>query len=174
MSKTPSPAMPSTVGARSPAGPSGLGHWLAALGAGLLAGLGAGFVMTVVMTLLRLLAGVPLPGELGADRFLPLLPVFTFLNTIGRFGGNVHAKELAFWSGFAGQVALGAALGVVYAAIVERERSRAPERRWALASTGAARPPWRWSSLSSGSSRWPRSGRCSPPTSRAWRRPGPP
>ncbi len=122
----------STAGGRAPAHPSGLGHWLAALGAGLLAGLGGGFVMTVVMTLLRLLAGVPLPGELGADRFLPMLPVFTFLNTIGRFGGNVHAKELAFWSGFAGQVALGAALGVVYAAIVERERGRAPARRWAF------------------------------------------
>jgi DMSO/TMAO reductase YedYZ molybdopterin-dependent catalytic subunit len=122
----------STDGERAPTRPSGAGPWLAALGAGLVAGLGGGFVMTVVMTLLRLLAGVPLPGELGADRFLPLLPVFTFLNTIGRFGGNVHAKELAFWSGFAGQVALGAALGVVYAAIVERERGRAPERRWAF------------------------------------------
>jgi len=105
-------------------------RWPRALGAGLLAGLVAAFVMTMVMVALRILAGVPLPTELGADRVLPTLDIYTFLTLIGRNGGNVAAKIMAYNSGFVGQIALGAVLGVVYAAITERGRGRAPDRVW--------------------------------------------
>jgi len=62
---------------------------------GAVAGGIAGLAMTLALLLLRYLAGVPLIGELGADRFLPLLPVFTFLKVIGIFGGTMISKEIA-------------------------------------------------------------------------------
>jgi len=111
-------------------GEAGSGHWARALGVGLLAGLVAAFVMTVVMTLLRVLAGVPLPVELGADQFLPHINVFTFIRLLGRFGGSTRAKEISYFSGFAGQIALGAVLGLVYGTITERERGRDPGHAW--------------------------------------------
>lgn len=91
------------------------------LARGLLAGLLAALLMTVAMLLLRLFAGVPLPAELIGDRFLPLLPVDLFLDMLTMLGGPIMAKQLAFFSGFANAVALGAILGLGYSFVVERQ-----------------------------------------------------
>ena len=104
------------------------GRWIKALGAGLLAGVVAAFVMTVVMILLRLYLGVPLPAELGGDRFLPNLSVNQFLVTLFRAGGPLAAKRTALLSGFAGVLAVGALAGPVYAVIVEWLRGKNPDR----------------------------------------------
>ncbi len=86
---------------------------------GLLAGVVAAFAMTLVMTLLRLFLGVPLPAELAGDRFLPtLFNVQEFLRLLAESGGPIAAKSTALFSGFAAQVALGAVLGALYALVV--------------------------------------------------------
>jgi DMSO/TMAO reductase YedYZ molybdopterin-dependent catalytic subunit/uncharacterized membrane protein (DUF485 family) len=89
---------------------------------GAVAGAVAGLALTLALLLLRYLAGIPLIGELGADRFLPLLPVFTFLKVIGIFGGTMISKEIAYFSSFLGQVAVGIAAGVLYAIVTRRRR----------------------------------------------------
>ena len=104
------------------------GRWIKVLGAGLLAGVVAAFVMTVVMVLLRLYLGVPLPAELGGDRFLPNLSVGKFLVTLFRTGGTLAAKRTALLSGFAGVLAVGTLAGLAYAFVVEWARGRNPER----------------------------------------------
>jgi hypothetical protein len=100
---------------------------LALLARGLLAGLLGALVMSVAMLVLRLAAGIGLPAELVGDRFLPLLPVDTFLSMLSRLGGPIRAKELALYTGIPGQVAVGAALGVAFAVAVEH--GTAPRRR---------------------------------------------
>jgi DMSO/TMAO reductase YedYZ molybdopterin-dependent catalytic subunit len=81
---------------------------------GALAGAGAMLAVTVVAVVLRLAAGVPLPLELVSDRIVPLLPVDTFLRLVSELGGFVAGKRIGFFAFFAGQVALGAALGALY------------------------------------------------------------
>ena len=104
------------------------GRWIEVLGTGLLAGVLAAFVMTIVMVLLRLYLGVPLLAELGGDRFLPNLSVGKFLVILFQTGGPLAAKRTALLSGFAGMLAAGALAGPVYAIIVEWARGRNPER----------------------------------------------
>ncbi|MDQ6882622.1 MAG: molybdopterin-dependent oxidoreductase [Candidatus Dormibacteraeota bacterium] len=93
---------------------------------GALAGGIAGLAMTLAWLLLRSLAGIPLVSELGADRFLPLLPVFTFLKVIGIFGGTMVSKEIAYFSSFLAQVALGVVAGATYAMATRRWRNGLP------------------------------------------------
>jgi DMSO/TMAO reductase YedYZ molybdopterin-dependent catalytic subunit len=88
---------------------------LGAIALGAAAGLLAGLVLTISMLLLRLLLGVPLPLELGSDRFVPLLPVDTFLRLIDLVGGFVAGKRLALLSFFPGQLALAALIGAAFA-----------------------------------------------------------
>ena len=89
------------------------------------AGAIAGLAMTLTLLLLRYLAGVPLIGELGADRFLPMLPVFTFLKVIGMFGGTMISKEIAYFASLLGQLGVGIAAGVLYVLVLRRTRRRA-------------------------------------------------
>jgi DMSO/TMAO reductase YedYZ molybdopterin-dependent catalytic subunit len=86
--------------------------------AGGLAGLAAGLLLCALR-----FAGVPLAGELLADRFLPLLPVDTFLRVLGWLGGPRTAKELAFAGSVVGPALAGALVGAAFA------RSALP-RRW--------------------------------------------
>ncbi|HEY4939679.1 MAG TPA: hypothetical protein VIJ69_11670, partial [Actinomycetota bacterium] len=66
---------------------------------GAAAGLVAGLLGALVLLALRSWAGVPLLAELLPDRVLPHLPVDLFLEVIGKFGGTMTSKELAYWSG---------------------------------------------------------------------------
>jgi DMSO/TMAO reductase YedYZ molybdopterin-dependent catalytic subunit len=105
-----------------------MSRWIKVLGAGLLAGLVAALLMTVIQALMRLLLGVPLPGELGGDRFLPTFNVTDFLHLLKANGGTGGAKRKAFYSGFGGQLAFGVAFGMLYAFVTEIGRARNPER----------------------------------------------
>ena len=66
----------------------------------LVAGLTAGAVVALFEAAARSLVGIPLPAELFSDWFLPMLPVDTFLSFLGRLGGPLTAKVLAFWGAF--------------------------------------------------------------------------
>jgi DMSO/TMAO reductase YedYZ molybdopterin-dependent catalytic subunit len=107
-----------------------------AVGAG--AGVLAALVTTIAMVLLRTLAGVPLPLELGSDRFVPMLPVGTFLHLIDIMGGFVAGKRLGFFSFFLGQIGLGLVLGVAYVFL----RSRIAGRKLLFAVGGAVLTGW--------------------------------
>jgi DMSO/TMAO reductase YedYZ molybdopterin-dependent catalytic subunit len=87
-----------------------------------LAGAVAGLAATLLVTVLRLVAGVPLPVETVSDRLLPLVPVDLFLAMLGRLGGPIIAKELAYASGFVLPAVLGAAAGAALS------RTRRPGR----------------------------------------------
>jgi DMSO/TMAO reductase YedYZ molybdopterin-dependent catalytic subunit len=96
------------------------------LGLGALAGVVAMLAAAVSMLLLRAL-GVPLPLELVSDRFLPLLPVGTFLKLVSAMGGFVAGKRIGFFAFFVSLAGIGAAVGAAYgvaAARVSRGRLR--------------------------------------------------
>lgn len=105
------------------------GGWGKTIAAGLLAGLAAGFLMTLVLSPLRLVLGVPLPVELGSDRFLPFVMVDDFLGLLMALGGFMQAKQIGYLSAFLGQVAAGGALGVLYAVLTRRAATRAAPGR---------------------------------------------
>lgn len=87
---------------------------------GAFAGLIAGLVTIIVSGLLRLVAGIPLPVELVSDRFLPFVPVESFVFLLGLSGGPLLAKQLAFYSTFLLLLAFGALLGNIFAALGRR------------------------------------------------------
>jgi Oxidoreductase molybdopterin binding domain len=99
-------------------------RWLRDAPQGLLAGVASGLLLTIILTWLRLAAGVPLLVEAVSDRALPLIPVDRFLQLIGMFGGPQTAKQIAFFSGFAGQVAAGALVGAAYSVLRARRGRR--------------------------------------------------
>lgn len=91
----------------------------------LVAGLTTGAVVGLFEAAARSLAGIPLPAELFSDWFLPMLPVDTFLSFLGRLGGPLMAKALAYWGAFAFIV-----VAVVVAAVAWQWLRR---RRWGSA-----------------------------------------
>ena len=95
---------------------------------GAAAGASAGLAAGLLQLALRF-SGVPLPTELLADRFLPLLPVGVFLQLLGRLGGPIAAKELAFAGGVVGPALLGTLAGSLFA--------RLGRPRWWLAPAAA-------------------------------------
>ncbi len=96
------------------------------LAAGLLAGLVAAVLMTLALLLLRYLFGVATPSELVGDRIAPLLPVETFIDLLGRFGGYNNLKKIGVGSVIGGQLVVGALGGLVYAYMVGRAANREP------------------------------------------------
>lgn len=93
-----------------------------AAGTGALAGLVAGLVSLLAVTLLRLWGGVPLPTELVSDRLLPQIGVDDFLDLLNRLGGAIRAKQIGYVGAFAGQLALAVALGALYGVLARRGR----------------------------------------------------
>lgn len=90
------------------------------IGSGLLAGLIAGLVMTIAFTLMRLLAGTPLPVELISDRIIPTLSIGQFFDLAALLGGLLQAKSISLLSSFAIQALAGAVGGAVYVLIGRR------------------------------------------------------
>jgi DMSO/TMAO reductase YedYZ molybdopterin-dependent catalytic subunit len=78
-------------------------------------GAAAGLAATLLLTVLRIAAGIPLPVETVSDRFLPLVPVDRFLQLLGLVGGPIVAKEIAYASAFVLQVGLGVVAGALLA-----------------------------------------------------------
>ena len=97
-------------------------HWLQILGAGLLAGLVAAILLTLVLLLLRSLFGIATPSELVGDRIAPLLGIEKFFELLGRFGGYNQLKQIGVSSVIGGQLVVGALGGLLYALIVERQK----------------------------------------------------
>ena len=81
---------------------------------GLLAGLVAGLAMTLVMLVLRLLAGISPPLEMIPDRFAPTLTIEQFFGLIGQFGGYNELKQFGVSSVLTGQLVVSALLGLAY------------------------------------------------------------
>jgi DMSO/TMAO reductase YedYZ molybdopterin-dependent catalytic subunit len=92
-----------------------------AIGAGLLAGAGAGLVMTVVMLLLADLFGIATPLAIFGDRLSVFIPADQFLSLMGRVGGYNHMKQLGVGSVILGQIVVGA-LGGMFYGVVARKR----------------------------------------------------
>src|SRR5205085_4456726 len=93
---------------------------LRAIGAGFLAGLVAGLLMTVTMLLLAWLFGVATPLVIFGDRLSVFIPADTFLSLMGRVGGYNNMKELGVGSVVAGQLLVGALGGMIYGLVVRR------------------------------------------------------
>src|SRR5436189_4783586 len=94
-----------------------------AIFAGLLAGLVAALVMTTAMLLLATL-GVATPLVIIGDRLSVFIPPGPFLSLMGKVGGSNHLKQLGVGSTIAGQRAVGAIAGAIFALFVRRTPGR--------------------------------------------------
>lgn len=101
---------------------------LRAIGAGFLAGLVAGLLMTVTMLGLAWLFGIATPLVIFGDRLSVFIPADEFLALMGRVGGYNNMKQLGVGSVIAGQVLVGALGGIVYGLVMRRRR----ENRFAV------------------------------------------
>jgi hypothetical protein len=100
--------------------------WLRVLGDGLLTGLIASLLMTLVMLLLRDRLGIATPAEMVGDRLAPRLSIYEFLTLLVRYGGYNQLKQVGVSSVLGGQLAVGVVGGALYALIVawqDRRRS---------------------------------------------------
>jgi hypothetical protein len=99
---------------------------------GLLAGLVAGLAMTLVMLVLRLLAGISPPLEMIPDRFAPTLTIDQFFGLFAVFGGYNGLKQFGVSSVLTGMLTVSALLGLACGLT---------SRRAAVSTTSAARVP---------------------------------
>src|SRR5213596_1942423 len=88
---------------------------------GLLAGLVGAIVMTAAMLLLATL-GVAAPLVIIGDRLSVFIPPGPFLSLMGKVGGYNELKQLGVGSTIAGQLAVGAIAGAIFALVVRRTR----------------------------------------------------
>src|SRR3954466_2662166 len=96
-----------------------------AVGAGFLAGITAGLLMTATMLLLAWLFGVATPLVIFGDRISVFIPADTFLSLMGRVGGYNNMKQLGVGSVIGGQLFVGALGGIIYGlAMRRRDRNR--------------------------------------------------
>src|SRR6266446_642757 len=112
-----------------------------AVAAGMLAGVTAALLMTLLHLFLRSQFGVPTPSELIGDRMAPMISVDTFIRLLVRFGGFNNLKKIGFGSVLGGQIVVGTLGGVLYALIVSRPAARqsAIARRLRTTSGGGLR-----------------------------------
>src|SRR5258707_5097018 len=87
------------------------------IAAGLLAGFVAAIAMTVIMLLLGCL-GVATPLVIIGDRLSVFIPPGPFLSLMGKVGGYNHLKQLGVGSTIAGQLLVGAIGGAIFALFV--------------------------------------------------------
>ena len=88
-----------------------------AIGAGFLAGLVAGLMMTMTMLLLAWLFGVATPLVVLGDRLSVFIPADAFLSLMGRVGGYNNLKQLGVGSVIIGQLLVGSLGGIIYGRI---------------------------------------------------------
>lgn len=96
-----------------------LKNWRAA-SVGLLAGAVAALIMTLVMLLLAWFFGIATPLTIIGDRISVLISPGPFLALMGRVGGYNHLKQLGVSGTIAGQLLVGALVGLVYGLIAQR------------------------------------------------------
>jgi len=93
---------------------------LAVVLVGAVAGVLAGVAMLVTMGILRLVFGWPTPTELIFDRLFPFLTVEFFISSLVKAGGYTPLKLQGVYGALAGQVAVAAFGGVIYAWYLNR------------------------------------------------------
>ncbi len=91
--------------------------------AGLFAGLVAAIAMTLVMLLLACF-GVATPLTLIGDRLTAFISPGPFLSLMGRVGGYNHLKQLGVGSTIAGQLIVGASGGGIFGLLMRRNPGR--------------------------------------------------
>lgn len=120
---TPTPRRPSLL------------RWLIMALASLGAGLTASLCAAVLMSILRLMLGIPTPVELFGDYVLKHLPVNTFIRLLLTYGSNAKTEPLGL--ALLGMIGVGTALGLVYALLAGVSypaRGYRPRRReWLVA-----------------------------------------
>src|SRR5712691_9591609 len=93
------------------------------IAAGLLAGFVAAIAMTVIMLLLGCL-GVATPLVIIGDRLSVFIPPGPFLSLMGKVGGYNHLKQLGVGSTIAGQLLFGAIGGAIFGIFRRRDPAR--------------------------------------------------
>ncbi len=93
------------------------------IAAGLLAGFVAAIAMTVIMLLLGCL-GVATPLVIIGDRLSVFIPPGPFLSLMGKVGGYNHLKQLGVGSTVAGQLLVGAIGGAIFGLLMRRIPAR--------------------------------------------------
>src|SRR6059058_5805703 len=94
-----------------------------AFSAGLLAGLVAAIAMTLLMLLLACF-GVATPLFIIGDRLSVFIPPGPFLSIMGKVGGYNHLKQLGVGSTIAGQLLVGAIGGGIFGLFMRRHLAR--------------------------------------------------
>src|SRR5437667_12681901 len=94
-----------------------------AFSAGLLAGLVAAIAMTLLMLLLACF-GVATPLFIIGDRLSVFIPPGPFLSIMGKVGGYNHLKQLGVGSTIAGQLVVGAMAGAIFGLFSRRNPAR--------------------------------------------------
>ena len=89
------------------------------IAAGLLAGFIAAIAMTVMMLLLAYF-GVATPLVIIGDRLSVFIPPGPFLSLMGKLGGYNHLKQLGVGSTIAGQLLVGAIGGAIFGLLIRR------------------------------------------------------
>ncbi|MEJ7763140.1 MAG: molybdopterin-dependent oxidoreductase, partial [Thermomicrobiales bacterium] len=91
---------------------------------GLLAGLTAAIILTLLQLAMRRWLGISPPQEMIPDRLAPAIGIERFLDTLRRLGGYNQAKRFGFQSGLTGVLVVGTIIGGLYAAAIEWWRGR--------------------------------------------------
>lgn len=97
---------------------------LRVISTGVLAGVVAALLMTLVLLVLRRQLGAPTPSELFGERLVPTLSVDTFIKLLTQFGGFNSLKKIGFGSVIGGQIVVGLLGGLAYALTVNRATSQ--------------------------------------------------
>src|SRR5438105_10001478 len=82
----------------------------------------AGVVMTLGMLLLASVFGVATPIVVIGDRLSVFIPPGPFLALMGRVGGYNHLKQFGVGSTIAGQILVGALVGLCYGLTMRRRQ----------------------------------------------------
>jgi DMSO/TMAO reductase YedYZ molybdopterin-dependent catalytic subunit len=111
--------------------------FFAVLLVGVAAGVLAGIAMLCTMAALRIALGWPTPTELIFDRIFPKLTVEFFISSLVKAGGYTPLKLRGVYGAIAGQLAVAAAAGVLYAWYVSRPKRAVSDRNgWRLITLG--------------------------------------
>lgn len=112
--------------------------------AGLVAGLTAAVVTTLLMALSRYYLGIMPPPEAVPDRIASMLDIKTFFSLFSEYGGYNGLKKFGIMAGLRTLFAVGAVVGVIYAIVVELPPVRRSPRRI----LGIARPAFLFMAIS--------------------------
>jgi DMSO/TMAO reductase YedYZ molybdopterin-dependent catalytic subunit len=104
-------------------------RFLPNLVAGLVAGLAAASLTTLLMALSRYYLGIMPPPEAVPDRVASMLDIETFFSLFSQYGGYNGLKKFGIVAGLRTLFATGAVVGVIYAIVSELPAVRRSERR---------------------------------------------